>query len=324
MQSKQQISLEQIPCGFLATNLENQITAINSTLCEWLNIGQDDVLGKNLSQLLPISSRLLFLGNILPSLQLNLLVEENYLIFKVANAENLPLMLNAKKIEHDGHSYFSYALMKMNRRHLIEAQLIEERHKAKRITEEKEAINLELKLTQQALLEKHEKLVKLNEELEVLSHTDTLTQLHNRRYYEGVLANQVALFNRHQIPFCLVILDIDFFKSINDRFGHENGDLVLTQVSAQLQTHQREVDTVARIGGEEFALILPNTTLASAIEVANRHRTGIEQMQLSVGAVTASFGVAEIQAGFDCTMLYSQADQALYRAKQNGRNRVMA
>jgi len=322
LQSKSKINIEKIPCGYLATNLASEITAMNSILCDWLKLNQQELIGQHIKVLLPMSSQLLFLGNILPSLQLNKTVEENYLKFKVRDDENLPLMVNAQRINHDGKPYYSYALMKMHRRHLIEKQLIQERRRAEMATEEKAAINLELQLAQAQLLEKQQSLMALNQELKALSTTDALTGLFNRRVYDQELDKQIARYERQQEPFCLVLLDIDFFKKINDQHGHDTGDAVLKQFAQLLQSNLREVDTLSRIGGEEFTIILPNTRVENAKEVAERHRQTIEATEFDCGRVTASFGITEMKEGLDKTDLYTQADAALYLSKVTGRNQV--
>ena len=107
MQSKSKLTLEQIPCGYLATNLASEITAINSTLCGWLGVNESDMIGQHINTLLSMPSRMLFLGNILPTLQQKHVVEENYLQFKVIDNESIPLMINAQKIEPDGKPYWN-------------------------------------------------------------------------------------------------------------------------------------------------------------------------------------------------------------------------
>ena len=161
-----------------------------------------------------------------------------------------------------------------------------------------------------------------NQELQALSITDSLTGLFNRRVYDRELDNQIAIFNLNKQPFCLIILDIDLFKQINDNFGHESGDSVLVQFAQVLSKNMREIDTLARIGGEEFALVLPNTRLKLAEEVAQRHLQAIQAETFICGKVTASFGVAEISENIHKAELYTQADQALYYSKTQGRNQI--
>jgi diguanylate cyclase (GGDEF)-like protein len=125
----------------------------------------------------------------------------------------------------------------------------------------------------------------------------------------------------------LALVDLDFFKKVNDTFGHEAGDAVLVAVSKALQKDRRALDTVARLGGEELALLLPSTTMEGAREVAERVRARIEALEVATAAglirVTASFGVAIYRSRVgDHGEMFDRADRALYAAKRAGRNRV--
>jgi len=154
--------------------------------------------------------------------------------------------------------------------------------------------------------------------------TDHLTGLANRRRFERQLEREVERTRRYKRPFCLIMLDIDYFKRINDTFGHAMGDDVIRQLAKVLQAGTRGIDLASRIGGEEFAVILPETDMEAGSDVAERLRSMIAEISLpEVGQVTASFGVAEFP---DCAAtvndLLDAADNALYEAKREGRNRV--
>lgn len=322
VQSHIKISIDQIPCAYLATCTENKITAVNETLCNWMNKSEQELIGEPVINLLSVPSRMLFLGTILPHIQANYHTEENYLSLKLNAQETIPIMLNARRIEHDGKHYYIYAMMKMNRRHLIEEQLLQERRRAESAIEEKEAINLKLQLAQNELLQKQQALEDANADLQSLSNTDSLTGLPNRRVYELELNKQFELFQRHQSPFCMILFDIDFFKKINDQNGHDAGDAVLQLLAKTLLKQLRKVDLLSRIGGEEFCILLPHTQLENAKEVAERYRATVEKIPFEFAKVTASFGVTEVQANDTLSQLYKRADQALYSAKKQGRNLV--
>lgn len=154
--------------------------------------------------------------------------------------------------------------------------------------------------------------------------TDHLTGLANRRRFERQLVREVSRTLRYGRPFCLLLLDIDHFKQVNDNYGHEAGDDCLRHLGDILQAGTRGIDTTARIGGEEFAVLLTETDLDGGVEVAERLRATISGAEiLTGGRITASFGVAEFplcaQTGRE---LVSVADMALYEAKRQGRNRV--
>jgi len=172
-----------------------------------------------------------------------------------------------------------------------------------------------------------EELRAAKEEAEAQARTDMLTDLNNRRaFFEkgSQLLNQAARFN-HALSF--IMLDVDHFKHINDTFGHVIGDSVLLSLAQVLRSMAREVDVVGRIGGEEFAIILPETDISNAATFAERLRTFVENTSVNSAKgdikITASFGIASI-ANCDMSLdkLISKADEALYRAKQNGRNRI--
>ncbi len=165
----------------------------------------------------------------------------------------------------------------------------------------------------------------LNEQLQNLAVTDGLTGLRNRRAFEEHLIQEVAEAKRFKTPLSLLMIDVDHFKQFNDTFGHSLGDEVLRTVASILSKGARQSDIVARYGGEEFAIIMPNTDLTSAMLAAERLRRTVEECEGFPRSITISVGVAQwvdtMQSQHDLVEL---ADQALYRAKSSGRNRVCA
>jgi diguanylate cyclase (GGDEF)-like protein len=159
---------------------------------------------------------------------------------------------------------------------------------------------------------------------EEAAFTDHLTGLANRRRFERQLEREVARTRRFGRPFCLLMLDIDHFKRVNDTHGHDAGDDVLRRLANALQAGTRGIDMAARIGGEEFAVLLTETEFAQGIEVAERLRVAVRETDLPVvGGVTVSVGLAEYNAATrDARELFSAADSALYKAKRAGRDRV--
>ncbi len=165
------------------------------------------------------------------------------------------------------------------------------------------------------------------ERLRDLAIHDPLTALFNRRAFDERLREELRRTVRYQRPLCLMMLDIDFFKRVNDTHGHNAGDEVLAGIADVLQTSARENDMVARLGGEEFAVLMPETTSDAAARVAERLRKAVERKLFSTAAgdlaITISIGVA-VWAGSiaDAAEFVNAADGALYRAKNSGRNRV--
>ena len=153
-----------------------------------------------------------------------------------------------------------------------------------------------------------------------MATTDALTGLNNRRMFDHSLQLELAIVERRETPLSLLVLDVDHFKRINDTHGHEVGDTVLVAIAQVLGGCARVIDIVARVGGEEFAVILPNTE--GALEVAERMRTAVAQATWLAQRATISIGVATLQPAEDASSLYARADAALYAAKAAGRNRV--
>jgi diguanylate cyclase (GGDEF)-like protein len=156
---------------------------------------------------------------------------------------------------------------------------------------------------------------------------DGLTGLANRRQCEETLASELARLERFGGPLALVVADLDWFKDVNDRYGHPSGDAVLHEFAQLLNETVRDVDLAGRWGGEEFLLILPGTDLAGGAQVAERVRLALAgRIVLSADGspipVTASFGVAATPPASTAAELFSAADAALYEAKRNGKNRV--
>ena len=158
-----------------------------------------------------------------------------------------------------------------------------------------------------------------------LSSRDALTGLANRRAFDLVLAREIDRVARSGEPALLLALDIDHFKRVNDSWGHETGDRVLRETGSTLLQMLRATDIATRMGGEEFVVLLPATALAAAVDCAERFRTALAARDFGLPTpVTSSFGVAALLPAEAGNALLARADGALYLAKQQGRNRVMA
>lgn len=168
-----------------------------------------------------------------------------------------------------------------------------------------------------------------DEALEALSETDALTGLSNRRSFDRRLDLELSRTRRYGVENALVMIDLDHFKALNDRYGHRAGDEVLRRVASILDTEKRAGDLVARYGGEEFVAILSDTTIAEASNWAERARHRIEASRIAWQGtnltVTASFGIAGAASwAVEKEQLVESADQMLYAAKRRGRNTVVA
>ncbi len=180
----------------------------------------------------------------------------------------------------------------------------------------------ELKRTQKALEE-------ANKHIEQLANTDQLTGVNNRRAFESIAKHEVAIATRYKHPLSLLTLDIDFFKRINDNYGHEAGDDVLKQFTQLCSGIIRESDILCRIGGEEFVILLPVTESTAARKLAERIRSRIADNEFYLSSqnkkipMTVSIGISQ-RNEFDESIdeVLARADSALYQAKNNGRNQV--
>jgi diguanylate cyclase (GGDEF)-like protein len=162
------------------------------------------------------------------------------------------------------------------------------------------------------------------EEMEHRARTDFLTGLPNHRFFQSTLSVELGRAQRNNHPLSLLIIDLDFLKEVNDRFGHPSGDMVIRSVAETIRNSCREFDFAARYGGEEFTVILPETSLPGAIQVADRIRERIASLVFTgIGSITASIGASNFPLNaLGKEDLIRVADQALYVAKNNGRDRV--
>jgi diguanylate cyclase (GGDEF)-like protein len=173
-----------------------------------------------------------------------------------------------------------------------------------------------------------EELKQVNAKLMLVSHTDHLTGLHNRRYLMDVLERELSRVQRSGSFLSLLILDIDHFKDINDQYGHQGGDIVLSEAASVFRTELRVYDTAARYGGDEFIAVIPGASLSEAMAVAERIRFAVEKSRFAERMedvkITVSIGVSVYPSSGIETVedFIREADGALYRAKAGGRNRV--
>lgn len=165
-------------------------------------------------------------------------------------------------------------------------------------------------------------------ELRMLATTDSLTGALSRRAFNEQMSRAVALALRHHHDLSCIVWDLDHFKSINDTYGHASGDTVLLNTVKTCLSHLRDTDYIGRMGGEEFASLLPNTNRAGALDVAEKLRSAIEKLKFVFGpratSVTASFGIVSLDpSNRDYKVMLGHADKALYQAKSSGRNRCV-
>jgi diguanylate cyclase (GGDEF)-like protein len=158
-----------------------------------------------------------------------------------------------------------------------------------------------------------------------LADLDALTGLHNRRYFHETLAREVARAQRYGRRLALVVFDLDDFKAINDRIGHLAGDGVLAEVAERVKSVVRSADIACRVGGDEFGIILPESTIADAEQLSHRMQAAVAARPIGdIPSLQLSAGAAELQTDDDATRFFERADDALYRAKESGKAEVVA
>lgn len=164
----------------------------------------------------------------------------------------------------------------------------------------------------------------LSRHLNTLAHTDILTGVYNRTMFEHLLEAEILKTNRYGGTFSVIFLDIDHFKNVNDQYGHPVGDIVLSDFSHLLKKQNRLSDITARFGGEEFIILSISSNMGETVKHAERLRRAIEMHSFdTINKLTCSFGIAEFKKEIDTAKsLLKRADDALYKAKENGRNRI--
>lgn len=217
----------------------------------------------------------------------------------------------------DGHSVGTLCVLDTRPRQLAPEQIDSLQALARLVTAQ-----MELRLLAETRVQK-DALEEANRRLLALATSDGLTGLKNHRAFQETLREHFAQSKRSQIPFSLLMLDVDHFKEYNDKYGHPAGDEILKQMGALLTGTVREGDIVARPGGEEFAVILPQTDSRRALILAERLRWTIKAAIWPLRGITASFGIATYKQSMTSPdQLIAEADTAMYQSKANGRDQV--
>ena len=176
------------------------------------------------------------------------------------------------------------------------------------------------------VLQRTKELEEKNTLLEDMANRDGMTSLLNHRASLQELNSMIKTAQRYKYKLCMIMMDIDFFKSINDTYGHQAGDIVILKIATIIKKNIRQSDTAGRYGGEEFILILHDSDLKTSTQLSERIRVEIESLKISEienTKVTMSFGISQLQTNTDSRELIKKADLALYAAKEQGRNRVV-
>lgn len=168
------------------------------------------------------------------------------------------------------------------------------------------------------------KTLKQNKLYKKLSQIDVLSGLFNRRFLINRIEEEISKYKRNQTPFSILLIDVDYFKAINDKYGHAKGDMVIKKISHLMSKYTRSTDICARWGGEEFIILATNSDLEGALKLAETFREVIEKNNFEIKIpLTISIGLATYKEGYEQEQVLKIADERLYKAKKNGRNQVV-
>lgn len=297
------------PVGYLVMDKELKIIEMNRMMAEMAHVNSAPT---HMHDLLTIASRVYFQTYFIPAIITHGAVSEMFLRLKGTDGP-IPVLMNTKK----RNGFFECAFMQVHIRNEYENELLNAKREAEQISQATAEANKQLQLLLDEVGCKQEELNVMNERLKELAITDVLTGLKNRRYLEEFLPEFMEEGN-----LALLMIDIDYFKRINDTFGHHAGDMVLSELAEILAETIGTAGFAARLGGEEFVAVLPETGLAEAERFAERVRQTVEGHAWSYQPITVSIGVASNSGCSTFSDLLNEADIALYNSKNEGRNRV--
>lgn len=310
------------PCGYISISRDGKILAVNHTFLEQMQFEREQLLNCHIESLMTVSNKLIFHSYFYPFINLHGKVEELVISLKNNAGELIPFLINGKRLIIEGIEVFDLILMQMGKRMHYEGELRTAKKKIEEAYWHKNEALEELTLLNKEIEMKQEELIAINETLMEMSVTDKLTGLKNRHYFQEKLDEQVIHFARKEVPFSLMIIDIDHFKHVNDTFGHPTGDVVLEQLALIIKQFARASDMPVRYGGEEFVMIMPKTSAEQAIELAEQLRQMVEAASWVTGALTVSIGISTYTSSDNSSTILKKADMSLYYSKEHGRNRV--
>lgn len=316
------IAIDDLPSACLVSDDQGLILCANAEMLQLCGKTAPEVLQQPLDVLLTTGSKVFFQTHVWPTLRKEGHIREIFMHLQSAHAGRLPLYLSARRARIDHQLRYVWQFCSWQERSRFEAELVEARRQAQASAEQmrdahERLRNLHLQLEQKVLATQAQ-----YQSAAELAYLDSLTRLGNRR---SLQAAATALTGEQAAQgFSVLMVDVDHFKSINDRYGHDRGDVVLQGIARCLQHTARQGDTAVRYGGEEFCLVLPGANPAQAMQVAQRlhdeigrQRPGDLDITISVGAATA------LDTLDDLFTVLKRADEALYAAKRQGRNRSL-
>lgn len=313
--------LKEAPCGLISIDHNGCITEVNNRYLSWMGYREEEVIGKHIETFLTKVNRMFVHTYFVPTIQLHGTVEEFYINLTNSAGESVPFLLNARRYMQDDVPIIDCMFIQMKQRIDYEMELRSLQKTTEKAYKDREEAFAQLEKIYLEIERKQDEILKMNDELLKLSNTDKLTAIPNRRFFQEELERHMERYSRKGTVFSLLMVDIDHFKKVNDTYGHLVGDSVLIQLAEVLTEEVRSEDRVARLGGEEFVVILPQTDAEEAIEQARRLNKVVGNTKWeTIDRLTVSIGVSTFSESDTESTILNSADQALYQAKASGRN----
>ncbi|GEN58032.1 hypothetical protein GCM10012290_25820 [Halolactibacillus alkaliphilus] len=302
--------------SFVSLNLAGHIVNCNQTFSDFVKYTKSELNGAHIEHVLNNAGRFFFHSLVYPKLRAVGQVEDIYITLETKESQLKDCLFSAKLFNENDQAVIDCIIFPVSRQIKYEKELKEINKRLEEVLKEKEALHT-------TLIEKQQQLLTLNKELKLYATRDSLTKLYNRRVFLDRLEQAIHRFNRTGESFSLMLLDIDYFKRVNDQYGHSVGDDVLIHLAHTMVYHQDMSFTSARFGGEEFVVLMPDLTEKAATEAAELLRELVEKAQFFSVPITISIGVSTFTSSDDSDTLILKADKAMYKAKQSGRNKVV-
>ncbi|WP_153731121.1 GGDEF domain-containing protein [Sporosarcina obsidiansis] len=307
--------LNVLPCGYFVLTSDWEFVEMNQTMRNILCIEE---IPRHMHDILTVPSKVYFQTYFIPAISVHGEVREMYLNLKVEKRP-VPVLMNVN--ERNGR--YEGVIVQIKVRDEYENQLLQSKKDAERIQKETDVAYNKLLGLLQEVENKQQQLLELNGELQELATRDELTGLFNRRVFRKSLdaaIDRAQLFDSYS--FSLLLFDIDHFKKVNDTYGHQVGDDVLKELARKLEQMVDVPDIIARIGGEEFAIIYDDPNHQNNIKKAEELRRYLEESVWASIAITVSMGITTFTCGDTSSHIYVRADDAQYTSKRNGRNQL--
>lgn len=301
-----EIRWKQIMIPIVITSLDGKIKKINNRFIELTGYTEEQLIGSHLEKVMDSSVRFFFNSMLYPKLMLEKEIQEIYLSIKPVDNRNRPVIFNAEVKELEAVIYCYFIPVAQREEYMKEMR----------------SINKKLEQTVKEKIHLHNELTHLNKQLKYHAERDSLTSLYNRRLflqklnklYDEILATE---------GYCSIcIMDVDHFKHVNDTYGHPTGDQVLVGLAKEMTRFFDSSFTLARFGGEEFIILMPDYTQQEACNLADQFRKHIKGKSWEGISVTISMGISLVDSNRSVNDSVAGADSALYAAKNEGRDRV--